>query len=465
MNIKFIISLISSLILCFLLSSCSNDNTTTTYIPQTKDAQIYSFAISGEHNKTGDSISILIDKARFEVVNKTKFAIDQISGTIYNPDSMPHGTVLRNVLVTATYNSSYGVSKVTVTTPDSLQGYTWNNSDSIFFGKMPVSMMVSALSGNTKSYKIDIRIHKVDPDTLVWRQMSSQPTPAGKSKTLLINDEKFYTYSLYNGKYTLYTSGISNIDWQQQEVTGLASDVNPENIYEMNSVLFATDAKGSAYKSSDGKTWAKITTNRLPIAILGILPAENRTDDQLLVSIKEGEKYYFGKTKDMASIDLVENISSSPSNNEIPSGFPLQRNASYTNFSTDKNTRMLVVTGGIESNGNETAYSWLIKDISGGLEITPFATNAPFKGAGLSIFGYDKKLYALYNNQFYISNNWGNPWNKAPNKQMLDPKILKRSGQSVITDKENYIWIFGGISENGTLLNDVWKGQINRLNP
>lgn len=464
MNIKYIIPLISSLILCFLLSSCNGDDNSTTYTQQIKDAQIYTFTISAEHNKTGDEAEIKLDKIRFETVNKTKFAIDQISGTIYNPDSMPYGTVLHNVLVTTTYNSYYGVSNVLVTTPDSIKGYAWNNSDSINLNKMPVSFTVTALSGTTKSYKLDVRIHKIDPDTLLWKQMPALPALRGNSKTLLINNT-FYTYSQANGIYTLYISDRNNINWQQQEVSGLPSGVNAENIFEMNSVLYASDSDGKAYKSSDGKTWANVINDKSVVSILGVIPAENRSDDLLLLTINENGKYYFGKTKDMVSIELVEHISSFPADNQLPVNFPLQKCASYTNFSTDKNNRMLILTGGLDSRSNATAYSWLIKNVTGGLEITSFATNAPFEGEGLSIFKYDEMLYALHADRFYISSKWGSPWNEAPNKQMLDSSITKRLKQSVIVDSDNYIWILGGVSENGAYLNDVWRGRLNKLNP
>ena len=38
-----------------------------------------------------------------------------------------------------------------------------------------------------------------------------------------------------------------------------------------------------------------------------------------------------------------------------------------------------------------------------------------------------------------------------------------RKGASVITDLNNYIWIFGGVSETQTQIDDVWRGRINKF--
>ena len=126
---------------------------------------------------------------------------------------------------------------------------------------------------------------------------------------------------------------------------------------------------------------------------------------------------------------------------------------------------MLILSGGIDLSGNDSSYIWIVRNVAQGIEITAFTKNTLYKGAGISSFFYDNKLYVLAGNQFYISATWGDTWYKAPDGQMLDPDIEDRSGQSVIVDAENNIWIFGGISENGTYLNDVWKGRLNRLIP
>lgn len=464
MNIKYITYLISGLFLFFLLPSCNSDDTVS-YSSQTNDAQIYSFSIKGEFYKFQDSTQRAMDSIRFLQINKTKYAIDQVSGTIYNPDSLPYGTVLRNkVYVSASYNPTYGAAGVKVIIPDSLSGFNWNNTDSLNFSKRPITFIVTSLGGPVKSYNIDIRIHKVDPDTISWKQMESYPVSIGKSKTLLVDNNKFYTYSVQNGSVSLFTSDRTSLNWLSKTISGLPSTIKPETIFNMNGVFYGVLDNGDSYKSNDGLLWENANNGKVINSIVGVLPAEVSSADELLVTINDGGKYYFGKTKDMVSVEVVDYLSVSPTNNQVPSSFPIQGEASYTSYSTDRNKRMLILNGGLGTTGADINYTWFIKNTTQGLDLTPSAKNTLFQGAGLSNTLYDGKLYVLAENQFYISNTWGANWYKAPNKQKLDPSMAKRSGQTLIVDTENNIWIFGGVSTDGTYLNDVWRGRLNKLN-
>ena len=454
MNIKYITYLFSGLLLFLLFPSCSDNDTTTNYTSSSKDAQIYSFAISAIAPISTDSVLRAHDSIRFIQVNKTKFAIDQIAGVIYNPDSLPFGTVLDAVKVAITFNPSFSPSQVSITTPDSINGYNWNLTDSVFFGKYPIGFRVTSQGGTLKSYNIDIRTHKIDPDTMLWAQMASYPSTFGESKTIL-KQSVFYTYGVNGNSPVLYTTDKGAINWAKQTLSGFPATVKPESIFLMNNVFYAVDQTGNSYSSENGKSWTKLTNGKSLTSILGVLPAVNRVDDQLLVIYNDGGQH-FGKTKDLITI--------TPIVTEIPANFPLQKAASFTNSSTDKNKRMLILTGGVNATDGELTYTWLVKDSENGLEMSPFVKNTLFKGAGLSNFIYSDKLYALSNNKFYISAIWGQSWMAAPNKQKLDPKIASRTGQTVIVDDNNYIWIFSGVSGSKGL-NDVWRGRLNSLIP
>lgn len=466
MNIKYITYLLSGFLLFLLFPSCSDDNNTTTnYTAASKDAQIYSFSIAGKAPISKDSVQRAQDSIRFIQVNKTKFAIDQVAGVIYNPEPLPYGTVIDSLLVTVTFNPSYSPSQVLVTTPDSINGYVWNLTDSISFAKLPVRFTVTSQGGTIKGYNIDIRTHQVDPDSILWEQMTSYPTVFGESKTLL-HDNTFYTYALNGSNSLLYTSNKSlTLSWTNEPLSGFSSAVKPESIFLMNSVFYALDQAGSSYSSTNGKDWQQLATNKILTSILGVLPAVDRVDDELLVTYNNGGAYYFGKTKDMVTVTEVSYTSVSGNDKIVPSDFPLQKAASCTSMSTTKSKRMLILTGGVSSIGVDLAYTWLIKISDNGLEMSPFVKNPYFKGAGLSNFIYGDKLYALSNNQFYISALWGESWITAPAKQRLDPAMSLRTGQTAIVDNNNYIWIFGGVSAEATGLNDVWRGRLNSLIP
>jgi len=472
MNIRYVNYLFAALLLCFLSTSCSNDDSTTIYNQQSSDAQIYSFSITGVPRKISDSTENVREKERFDIINKTKFAIDQVAGVIYNPDSMPYGTVLHHkVKVNATFNPSYGAGNVFINIPDSVDGFNWNKSDSVNFSKLPITFRVTPFDGTStnKAYNIDIRIHKIDPDTLTWQSIPSFPASTANFKSILVKEneleaEKFYLYSVENNQINLFVTDKNNISWNPRNITGLPGTLIAKSICVMNSVFYAIDSAGNSYKSSNGMDWAKADNGKNVVSILGVIPAENRSDDVLLLAVNDNSKYYFAKTKDMSSVEMVDNIEGY-TDNEIPANFPIREGGDLTHFSTDRNTRILIISGGLDKNNTEISSTWIIRNTTEGVAISPFVRNTFFKGAGISTFLYDNSLYVLAKDQFYISRTWGDIWLKAPNKQMLDPGIVKRSGQSLIVDSENNIWIFGGVSEDGKNLNDVWKGRLNRLIP
>lgn len=92
-------------------------------------------------------------------VGTVKFVIDQVNGRIYNPDSLPFGTVIEKVVCTVTYAN--GLASIEVTQdalPDST--YYWNLSDSLDFSK-PVKMVTTAYDGITKkTYITQVNVHQ-----------------------------------------------------------------------------------------------------------------------------------------------------------------------------------------------------------------------------------------------------------------------------------------------------------------
>lgn len=454
MNIKFLTSLALGLLSSILFFSCNNNDTDIDYVNLTNDAQIYSFSLTAPVKQKGDSVSRAQDSLRIEVVNKTNYSIDQVSSIIYNADSLPYLTQLEKVLVKVSFNPTYGISSIQVQLPDST--YMWNTTDSINFSKLPVKFIVTSRGNTTKTYNIDIRTHKIDPNLIVWKQQASLPI-VGKTKTIL-KDDTFYVLTLANGKISLEKSAQNNVSWSSQAVSGLPSTINVESFVYANSLFNVIDQTGLSYTSTDGVTWSKANNNLVLKAILGILPSQS---DYLIAIIQDGNSYYFAKGSSLKELKAVSKIQGYTSS-DIPSTFPLS-GAATAAISSDK---MLIVGAGVDQYGNNQSATWLIKNASDGIEITSFTKATPFDGgAGLSLFGYDKQLYILKNRQFYISSNWGETWAVAPQKQSLDDNILSVQGQTVVVDKDNYIWILGGSTKTNTYLNGVWKGRLNKLIP
>jgi len=456
MKIRFIAYLLLTLLFAY---SCGDDDTTYASLSPSKDAQIYSFSLAANHIKKGDSLSRAQDSLRFVEFNKTKFAIDQINSTIYNPDSLPYGLKLGMAKMTLTYNPSYGVSKVEIDNTDSIA--SWNTTDSVDFSKK-ISIKISAPdNSSTKTYAVDMRIHQIDPDTLPWKKAGRLPVDADEEK-ILLKDNVFYSYSKQGNVLALHTSDIPDLNWIKQSGIVIPGGIVLNSITTFNGKFYGLLQNGESCSSADGKIWTVLANNKNIVSILGVLPGTG-VANSLLVAFVEDGKYYFGTSADLTSVDMVTKILSSPNDNTIKAGFSILGAASAANFSSDRSVNLLMMTGGKDKDGTELNTSWLVRNTADGLEISPSQTTY-FKGEGLAAMIYDSKLYVLSGNQFYISSTWGRRWAEAPNKQKLDPAIPSQTHQSVIVDSKNNIWLFGGITKDAQNQYDIWRGRLNKLN-
>jgi len=473
MNLKHITCFLLSVLLAY---SCFDDNDSNYTIDPSYDAQLYSFTLVGVHDKTiQDSTLRAQDSLRFVALKNTTFAIDQINNQIYNPDSLPYGTNPGTLKATVSYNSTYGIGFIKIRTmvkksngvmADTI--YYWNTNDSISFAYKPMIFTVAARDTlYQKAYNIDLRIHQIDPDTILWEQQTDLPRYTSKQKVLM-HDNKFYYYVIDAGAAYLYTADVygTPFAWESRAISGLPSNISQADMTLFKGNFLAVTDDGDSYISTDGMSWRQQNNSTVLNSIFGILPGSSASEDMLLVSYQEGGNYRFGTTTDLSEINPVNNISGYVGT-IIGNDFPVTGFTSVAGTDRGFNGRQLVIIGGSNKNSEELNSTWLVRKSASGLEVTSATYNDYFKGNGLSSFSYDDKLYTFASDKFYISATWGIRWEEASNKQCLHPDFEASKGQSILIDDENYIWIFGGIhadSQNTPVpLNNVWRGRLNKL--
>jgi hypothetical protein len=459
MKLKQITKLLFVVFLAFTIGSCNEDtSTTTTSLDFSADAQIYSFSLKAKAYSAIDSVT-------YPVLAKTRFSIDQFRTHIYNPDSLPYKTSLKKFHATLAYASSTPSMVQLVYPNDSI--VDWNSSDSIDFSTPSYpKFKITATNGTaTKEYTVDIRIHQVDPDVLVWTEQSLKlPSTVSKQKTLQ-KDNIFYTFSIdTDNKFYLHKTTASLTSYEPKKAaTGLtASDVVLGSITLFNGQFFAIDKSNKGYVSGDGIEWTP-ESNEV-YSILGVLPDYTTAEDSLLVITKKDNKYYFAKSLDLKILKEVRELNNNEVNNMPVSDF--SSTTSYDN--TNLNRNILSITGGKNFSGTLVNNTWSFQvDDSNVFRLTYNQENMVFAAkAGLVSFLYDGYLYALTGKQLYKSSSFGSRWVAAPQKEMLDPSMVNAHSQSVIVDSDNYIWIFGGVSDSGsTPVLQIWKGRLNKLNP
>ena len=84
-------------------------------------------------------------------------------------------------------------------------------------------------------------------------------------------------------------------------------------------------------------------------------------------------------------------------------------------------------------------------------------------GGGLMLIGGKNDSGTLTDKQ-WVSPDYGLSWKEADDKAKLPDLFVARFGQSIIVDKDNYIYLIGG-QTSSTFLKDVWKGRKNSAIP
>lgn len=454
MKLKHINKLLFFVLAIITLSSCNSDSDTIS-LDASADAQIYSFALAAIADNAVDSVN-------YPILASTLFSIDQGNRIIYNRDSLPYQTRLKNYAVTISYSSATP-SKVELIYADSVA--EWNGSDSVDFSLHPNFKVTAAVGAtSTREYTIDIRIRKVDPELINWnKQVLLIPSSVKEQKTLLKENDGFYTFSIdKDNQFYLHKTNAAVTDYETKlPINGInASDVLLESITLFNGKFYAIDKSKNGYSSSDGINWSQKSSGIK--ALLGVLPGASADKDALLV-ITDRTQDSFAKTTDMATIDPIRILSDFESAGISFSGF-----SSVTNYDrSNLNKNILAVTAGQKADNSYSNLTWFMQvDGSGVFRVTSNQQHNRFAAkAGIASFMYDGYLYALTDNKFYKSM-FADSWNLAPDKEQFSADMVSTTAQSVIVDDENNIWIFGGISGTGDFpVLDIWKGRLNKLNP
>lgn len=439
-----------------LMSSCLGDDSSTQGYVMPKNNQIGSFSL------TNDSIPEL---------KNTKFYIDQINGQIFNLDSLPYGSKLTKAICTLEYVNASAVSQLKVVQEAVGDTIEWNTTDSLDFSK-PVKFIVTAYDGvTTKSYNAFVNIHTIMPDTLEWNLYATEVTGQIMRDQKVINAnyqgrEVYFLYGQPAGislPYRLYYSGVDDMrSWTEIPLNGFSPDeIRLSQMTRFNNYYFVPSISGSLYRSSDGINWTAMEDIPKVAYILGLVKAGGNQpsvlativeqDGQLLfASLDEGGVWVTGET--------------------VPEEFPLT-GFGNENFTSMFNTYLMVV-GGRTANNRLVNSSWGTIDGTGWALLTDEEANYFENREGSMVTAYDDKIYMIGGfdaagkayKDIYETIDRGVTWFPVDSMIILPPTYRERGFGSIIVDKDQFITIFGGqMSPNGNVLQEIWRGRINRL--
>lgn len=442
----------SVLVMFLVASSCSKDEAVNTTSPY---AYIKSFSIGSIRSPYPAFTAEGKDTTIYKTISFSTFPfiINQLTGEIYNSDSLFFATRVSKVVVNMNVEGVASIYNDATGTYDYFAA-----GDSIDFTS-PRKFRITSTDGSySKDYTISVNVHQVEPELMVWKDVASavrlNPKKAIKS------GEVVYVFgTLADGTPKFTTCSVGSImSWSGfQEVNGLPKTVDFTTVHIFNGVWYVL-AAGDLYASENAEDWSPVSQGNDYVAIIGA------SDDDGYMWLASNESVY--RTHDGVTVEPVC---------ALPNGFPLY-NVSTLSYalSHNKNIIRYMLVGYTDKECANAPKVWSKLSTENDWVIYDNADN-PYPCpalAGLAVVRYDNSLYAFGGkgkvgdneveafNSFYISKDNGVAWKAPDGFYQRMPEVLKGKNLSFVTfvDSDNYIWIITDNDEVGTL-----KGKINRL--
>lgn len=437
------------------------------------------------------------------------FAIDLTNARIYNPDSLPKGTVPDRIVIHPTYPTTIKKAElkfVTAEGKDSVRTFDDAANDSVDFSRGPVILSLTSLDEKVvRDYTISINVHKMDPDSLAWGDMAYAPLPAGlrSQHTVLDGSTPVCFMVSDDGKLSMMRStSDTSIELGERVQMGDFPDSGDINTLTMMEgvIYMVADGNLCRYESSDN--WSVLT----PMTwIYGIYKGH------ILGCHPDGSEYK------LCSWPVTEETVIRP-------GFPVSGTSNMVTYTSEwSNDPMAVIVGGFDADNQTLAATWAYDGhvwanigeqplpSASGVTLVPYftyRTSAQWvstEWTTLFAFG-GRKSDATMQKEVYISYDRGMHWVKGQSLVQLPDYIRPRhSAQAFVLNTLKtvsrgedgwtsyplpviprwyradvpvpmsratvpltewecpYIYLIGGVGDDMCLCPEIWRGVINRL--
>ncbi|RNC64199.1 DUF6242 domain-containing protein [Proteiniphilum sp. X52] len=411
------------------------------------DPQIYAISLTSKTDTTN-------------LLPGVVFTIDQVNGKLYNKEPLPYGFHVDSAMLKLTGSTSWAFSMIDLTLdPDST--YAWNASDSISIARLRKIKTTAPDGVTSKNYDFQLNIYQEDPYILIWGKIAGNylGSPVENQTTIIYNN-RFYTYYKSGEEMKAVSTAISETpQWGTVNLSGIPHTLRLSSLIVSGDIIYALDAAtGTVYRSTNGADWSWVQTEYEVKALYGELPSS--TPGNILLAVSHDEKIKFARANNHLS-DMVLM-------NDTPANIPVTDFSSIkVESSTSYASKFIFLSGGATTLGTSNDDIWLLQEDGGVIKY--IRSKRPAEGAmkGSSLFFYDDKPYLIATsagkNLLMYSDNYGVDWITAGENQSFPADFAGRTYPSVVTDANNNIWIFGGISSSNTPLVDIWKGRLNKF--
>ncbi|MDE7397275.1 MAG: hypothetical protein K2M98_06080, partial [Muribaculum sp.] len=444
------------------------------------------------------------------------FTIDLLEARIFNADSLPYGTNVSKLVMNL---GSETVSKITVKYTDAKtheeKEITYGSSDSINFNEPVTLTVLSANELYERTYDVKVNVHKVKPDSLCWGSLAYSSLPAASApisqKTVKLGDDVYcLTQSTSGYSVAMTATPADNTSWQISEMTASFVPV-VESFNATDDALFILSDSGDLYTSADGKTWQSTGVSGWYSVIGGygskllgvgrrnnnyhaaIYPADVQVETSPLPDgfPVSGHSQTISYTTEWSATPQAIFVGGRCADGSMSSstwGFDgtrwvrfsdLPKNQAlegvalipYTTFSvnttnwTVKSYNTLIALGGRAADGSVSHKLYISRDWGLNWHISDDLMTLPEEMPALS-FAQGIVADSVLGDGASAVSGWNYISTAAPNKlwwEIDEMSAIGRASAPVTSWACPYIYIFGGVAENGTLYDTVWRGIINRM--
>lgn len=454
-------------VMAFLSSCLGNDSENIEY---PAESSITAFSIGTLHQTFYVKSSKGEDSVYTSTVNyaDVPFTIDQINRKIYNRDSLPKDVDIRKVVTTVTADNAaiYYVKNGKDT--------IWTSTDSLDFTNDIVFKVLAYNKPQNsfafgKPYSVRINVHKLNPDSLVWRhfgdyRFAGNSISFSRQKAIYCNEEIYVFGETADGDLkvnrTSVTRGDISSGWEEVAINTAGTNIysatafNGKVYYIANGELYTLDNQGTKVGSLTGLTNIICASNDKLMVY--------KEDDNEIVRIdangveEDGGKSAFVKDHNLSGRLSAVSMPSSHNNS-------LWRTIVMTNDND----------GTAETDTTANVFSHISSDDIWVKYQPNYPTLCPNQ-ENISMIIYDNKLYAYGENfdYFYSSKDNGLNWTKEE-KYMLFPSENKNGTDKLTTYRAegSYSTV---VEENGSKGSFIWfiwqdgsmtRACLNRLMP
>lgn len=448
---KKLLNVATTLLTIVLMASCLNSSEDEAVYYN--DTAITSFSLGTLNRKMHTTAKDGSDSIYTTTVKGSNytFSIDQLSHTIFNPDSLPLGTDAEHVVCTITSKNS-GLIVFKKTDSDSL--FYYSSTDSIDFSQERELRVYSTDGEGYQKYTVKVNVHQQDGDAFAWTQMPDNNLLAELSgmKAMALGKQLF-VFGQTEGTTVGYTSNdganwtalTPNINTPLQAKAYQQTVANADSIYMLNGTTLM--------RTANGNEWDEIGTTSIS-QLIGASKRELYALDangSFVVSYDGGHQWTEEHIDADASLLPTTAVATTCYAMNMADSTDYVIMAGNSTAKTDANVVWRKIA---EYNYHSEPGQWVYMEANGNRYEMPKLDN-------LVMLPYDDGVLAIgtTNGNFgrvYQSRDNGITWKYNKYYQLPDNFDTSTTRYAATSDGIN-IWLFGG--KDG----QVWRGRLNRL--